>query len=106
MLNMYLTGKLTSVGSHSSPLTFLFYRESKLTRLLKDSLGGRTKTCIIATISVAKMNQEEIVSTLDYAKRAKNIRNRPEANQRMNPRVLLREYEMTIERLKADLRVS
>ncbi|KAJ8654209.1 hypothetical protein O0I10_010157 [Lichtheimia ornata] len=82
------------------------YRESKLTRLLKDSLGGRTKTCIIATISVAKMNQEEIISTLDYAKRAKNIRNRPEANQRMNPRVLLREYEMTIERLKADLRAS
>ena len=92
------------VGSLES-LTF-FLRESKLTRLLKDSLGGRTKTCIIATISVAKMNQEEIISTLDYAKRAKNIRNRPEANQRMNPRVLLREYEMTIERLKADLRVS
>ncbi|KAI9315467.1 kinesin motor domain-containing protein [Dichotomocladium elegans] len=81
------------------------YRESKLTRLLKDSLGGRTKTCIIATISVARINQEEIISTLDYAKRAKNIRNRPEANQRMNPRVLLREYEVTIERLKADLQV-
>ncbi|ORZ00902.1 kinesin related protein 2, partial [Syncephalastrum racemosum] len=46
------------------------YRESKLTRLLKDSLGGRTKTCIIATVSIAKMNQEEIVSTLDYASRA------------------------------------
>ncbi|KAI8142265.1 kinesin motor domain-containing protein, partial [Fennellomyces sp. T-0311] len=82
------------------------YRESKLTRLLKDSLGGRTKTCLIATTSVAKMNQEEIISTLDYAKRAKNIRNRPEANQRMYPKVLLREYEQTIERLKADLQVS
>ncbi|KAI9497617.1 P-loop containing nucleoside triphosphate hydrolase protein [Zychaea mexicana] len=82
------------------------YRESKLTRLLKDSLGGRTKTCLIATISVCKMNQEEIISTLDYAKRAKNIRNRPEANQRMYPKVLLREYEQTIERLKADLQAS
>ncbi|KAI7859458.1 P-loop containing nucleoside triphosphate hydrolase protein, partial [Circinella umbellata] len=81
------------------------YRESKLTRLLKDSLGGRTKTCLLATVSVAKMNQEEIISTLDYAKRAKNIRNRPEANQRMYPKVLLREYEQTIERLKADLQV-
>lgn len=52
------------------------------------------------------MNQEEILSTLDYASRAKNIRNRPEANQRMNPRVLLREYETTIERLKADLQAT
>lgn len=52
------------------------------------------------------MNQEEILSTLDYASRAKNIRNRPEANQRMNPRVLLREYESTIERLKADLQAT
>ncbi|KAI8341360.1 kinesin motor domain-containing protein [Chlamydoabsidia padenii] len=79
------------------------YRESKLTRLLKDSLGGRTKTCIVATVSVAKLSQEEIISTLDYASRAKNIRNRPEANQRLNPKILLREYESTIERLKADL---
>ena len=84
---------------------YFFNRESKLTRLLKDSLGGRTKTCLLATVSVVKMNQEEIISTLDYAKRPKNIRNRPEANQRMYPKVLLREYEQTIERLKADLQV-
>lgn len=84
----------------------LFCRESKLTRLLKDSLGGRTKTCIIATVSMAKMNQEEIVSTLDYPSRAKNICNRPEANQRMNPRVLFREYETLIERLKQDLQAT
>ncbi|KAI8097253.1 P-loop containing nucleoside triphosphate hydrolase protein [Halteromyces radiatus] len=82
------------------------YRESKLTRLLKDSLGGRTKTCIVATVSIAKLSQEEIVSTLDYASRAKNIRNTPEANQRLNPKILLREYESTIERLKADLTAS
>ena len=53
-------------------------RESKLTRLLQDSLGGRTKTCIIATIAPSKSNLEETLSTLDYAYRAKNIRNRPE----------------------------
>src|SRR5579863_1482937 len=59
------------------------FRESKLTRLLQDSLGGRTKTCIIATISPARSNMEETLSTLDYAIRAKSIRNRPEINQRM-----------------------
>ncbi|KAI9015182.1 P-loop containing nucleoside triphosphate hydrolase protein [Gaertneriomyces semiglobifer] len=79
------------------------YRESKLTRLLQDSLGGRTKTCIIAAVSPAKCNIEETMSTLDYAHRAKNIRNKPEINQRMTKRALLRDYEETIQRLKADL---
>ena len=54
------------------------YRDSKLTRLLRDSLGGRTKTCVIATIAPTVQCQEETLSTLDYAHRAKNIRNRPE----------------------------
>ncbi|KAI9510898.1 kinesin-domain-containing protein [Russula earlei] len=79
------------------------YRESKLTRLLQDSLGGRTKTCIIATISPARSNMEETLSTLDYAIRAKSIRNRPEINQRMTRNSLLKEYVAEIERLKADL---
>ncbi|KAI0062278.1 kinesin-domain-containing protein [Artomyces pyxidatus] len=79
------------------------YRESKLTRLLQDSLGGRTKTCIIATISPARSNMEETLSTLDYAIRAKSIRNRPEVNQRMTRNSLLKEYIAEIERLKADV---
>ncbi|KIO18808.1 hypothetical protein M407DRAFT_31522 [Tulasnella calospora MUT 4182] len=79
------------------------YRESKLTRLLQDSLGGRTKTCIIATVSPAKCNIEETLSTLDYALRAKSIRNKPEINQRMTRNGLLKEYVGEIEKLKADL---
>ncbi|PCH38070.1 kinesin-domain-containing protein, partial [Wolfiporia cocos MD-104 SS10] len=79
------------------------YRESKLTRLLQDSLGGHTKTCIIATVSPARSNMEETLSTLDYAIRAKSIRNRPEVNQRMSRNSLLKDYVAEIERLKADL---
>ncbi|KZT09433.1 kinesin-domain-containing protein [Laetiporus sulphureus 93-53] len=79
------------------------YRESKLTRLLQDSLGGRTKTCIIATISPARSNMEETLSTLDYAMRAKSIQNRPEINQRLTRNSLLKEYVAVIDRLKADL---
>ncbi|RDB21393.1 Kinesin-like protein bimC [Hypsizygus marmoreus] len=79
------------------------YRESKLTRLLQDSLGGRTKTCIIATVSPARSNMEETLSTLDYAIRAKSIRNRPELNQRTTRNSLLKDYVAEIERLKADL---
>lgn len=79
------------------------FRESKLTRLLQDSLGGRTKTCLIATISPARSNMEETLSTLDYALRAKSIRNKPEVNQRMSRNALLKEYVGEIERLKADV---
>lgn len=79
------------------------YRESKLTRLLQDSLGGRTKTCIIATVSPAKSNLEETISTLDYAFRAKNIRNKPQLNQLISKKTLFREFTHEIERLKSEL---
>ncbi|GAM89366.1 hypothetical protein ANO11243_074030 [Dothideomycetidae sp. 11243] len=79
------------------------YRESKLTRLLQDSLGGRTKTCIVATLSPAKSNLEETISTLDYAFRAKNIRNKPQANQMVAKKTLLREFTAEIEKLKMEL---
>jgi kinesin family member 11 len=79
------------------------YRESKLTRLLQDSLGGRTKTCIIATVSPAKSNLEETISTLDYAFRAKNIRNKPQINSTISKKTLLREYTAQIEKLKGEL---
>nr|XP_034173389.1 kinesin-like protein Klp61F [Osmia lignaria]XP_034173390.1 kinesin-like protein Klp61F [Osmia lignaria] len=79
------------------------YRESKLTRLLQESLGGRTKTSIIATVSPASINLEESLSTLDYAHRAKNITNRPEVNQKFSTKALLQEYIAEIEKLKKDL---
>lgn len=79
------------------------YRESKLTRLLQDSLGGRTKTCIIATVSPAKSNLEETISTLDYAFRAKNIRNKPQVNSMISKQRLLKEFTTEIEKLKSEL---
>lgn len=79
------------------------FRESRLTRLLQDSLGGRTKTCIIATVSDDRTNLEETLSTLDYALRAKSIKNRPELNQRMTRGALIKEYVTEIDRLRTDL---
>ena len=55
-------------------------RDSKLTRLLRDSLGGKTKTCVIATVSPSIHCLEETLNTLDYAHRAKNIKNKPEVS--------------------------
>ena len=75
------------------------YRDSKLTRLLQDSLGGNTKTVMIAAISPADYNFEETVTTLRYASRAKNIKNKPRVNQ--DPKdALLKQYEEEIKKLK------
>lgn len=82
------------------------YRESKLTRLLQESLGGRTKTSIIATVSPGHKDLEETLSTLDYAHRAKNIQNKPEINQRLTKKVVLKEYSEEIDRLKRDLNAA
>lgn len=79
------------------------YRESKLTRLLQESLGGRTKTSIIATVSPGHKDLEETLSTLEYAHRAKNIQNKPEINQKLTKKTVLKEYTEEIDRLKRDL---
>ncbi len=79
--------------------THIPYRDSKLTRLLQDSLGGNTKTCMIANISPADYNYDETLSTLRYADRAKNIKNKPKINE--DPKdALLREYAEEIRKLK------
>ncbi|XP_063701606.1 osmotic avoidance abnormal protein 3 [Culicoides brevitarsis] len=76
------------------------YRDSKLTRLLQDSLGGNTKTLMIACISPAAYNYDETLSTLRYASRAKNISNKPRVNE--DPKdALMREYQEEINRLKS-----
>jgi len=75
------------------------YRDSKLTRLLQDSLGGNTKTVMIAAVSPADYNYEETLSTLRYAARAKAIKNKPKINE--DPKdALLKEYEEEIKKLK------
>ncbi|XP_064477391.1 kinesin-like protein KIF3B [Ornithodoros turicata] len=78
------------------------YRDSKLTRLLQDSLGGNSKTVMVANIGPASYNYEETLTTLRYASRAKNIKNKPHVNE--DPKdALLREFQQEISRLKEQL---
>ena len=78
------------------------YRDSQLTRLLQDSLGGNAKTIMVANIGPADYNYEETLITLRYANRAKNIQNRPHINE--DPKdALLREFQEEILRLKSVL---
>lgn len=72
---------------------------------LKDSLGGNTKTLMIACLSPADDNYDETLSTLRYANRAKNIKNKPKINE--DPKdAMLREYQEEIEKLKLLLKTS
>ena len=95
---------LTALGNVISALVesktgFIPYRDSKLTRLLQDSLGGNTKTVMIAACSPANYNYDETLSTLRYAKRAKSIKNKPRVNE--DPKdALLKQYEDEIRQLK------
>ncbi|XP_048586357.1 kinesin-like protein KIF16B isoform X2 [Nematostella vectensis] len=90
----------TGHGSHGSHHKFIPYRDSVLTWLLKDSLGGNSKTIMIATISPADVNYAETMSTLRYANRAKNIMNKPTINEDPNVK-LIRDLRSQIEKLKA-----
>ncbi|XP_068170757.1 kinesin-like protein KIF17 [Antennarius striatus] len=96
---------LSALGNVISALVdgrskYIPYRDSKLTRLLQDSLGGNTRTLMIACLSPADNNYEETLSTLRYANRAKCIQNKPRINE--DPKdALLREYQEEIKTLRA-----
>lgn len=66
---------ISSLTSRSA--THIPYRNSKLTRLLQDSLGGNSKTVMIANIGPADYNRDETIETLRFAARAKLIKNKP-----------------------------
>ena len=72
---------ISALGDDSGPKNHIPYRDSKLTRLLQDSLGGNSHTLMIACVSPADTNVEETVSTLRYADRARKIKNKPVVNQ-------------------------
>merc|ERR1719393_74628 len=78
------------------------YRDSKLTRLLQDSLGGNTKTVMVANCGPADYTFDETLSTLRYAYRAKSIKNKPRINE--DPKdAMIREFQEEIARLKQQL---
>lgn len=98
---------LSTLGNVISSLvdgksTHIPYRNSKLTRLLQDSLGGNSKTVMVANMGPADYNYDETISTLRYANRAKNIKNKAKINE--DPKdALLRQFQKEIEDLRKQL---
>ena len=101
-INLSLTALGSVIDALSTNRKYIPYKDSKLTRLLADSLGGNTKTVMFANISPASYNYDETLGTLRYASRAKLIKNAPKVNE--DPKdALLRQYEEEIKALKAQL---
>lgn len=85
---------------------FIPYRDSKLTRLLQDSLGGKTKTWIIATISPDAASITETIGTLRYGSRARFIKNTPVQNTQNINNDVIKSYEQRIALLKNEIKAQ
>lgn len=102
-------GKVINSLSEGKESKHVPYRESKLTRLLQGSIGGKTKTALIAAISPAKINAHETTSTLNYASKAKNIKNIPQStndSEMVLKKVLVNDLSSQIARVTRDLLAS
>ena len=94
---------INALGEKKSS-AFVPYRDSKLTRMLKDSLGGNCRTVMIANISAASSTFEETVNTLKYANRAKNIKTKVTRNV-LNVNYHISQYEHLITGLREEVSV-
>ncbi|KAJ1722195.1 hypothetical protein LPJ53_003369 [Coemansia erecta] len=101
---------ISALGSSSSPNgaqskrpVHVPYRDSKLTRLLQDSLGGNSQTLMLACISPSDRNSPESLNTIRYANRARNIRNKVAVNFDKNSSVELSMLKTEVARLRGEL---
>lgn len=94
---------INALGEKGNKGNFVPYRDSKLTRLLKDSLGGNCRTVMIANISSAESSFEETLNTLKYANRAKNIKTNVQRNE-LNVDHHISEYVSLIANLRNEIK--
>ncbi|KAL4460357.1 hypothetical protein ABPG74_000108 [Tetrahymena malaccensis] len=95
---------ISALTDKKGPRPHIPYRDSKITRILEDSLGGNCKTTMLAMISPSTDAFNHSLSTLKFANRAKNIKNCPVVNQADDDtKALLLQYESELKKLKAQL---
>ena len=88
------------ISSLTNPNTsHISYRDSKLTRLLKESLGGNAKTSLIVTVSPSTYNQDETMSSLLFASRAMKVQNRPVINRSVDYQALCLKLQDDLDKL-------
>ncbi|RNF16137.1 putative MCAK-like kinesin [Trypanosoma conorhini] len=91
--------KLTATGKEREQFTHIPYRDSKLTRLLQESIGGNAFTTLLCTVSPETRDAAESLSTLQFAKRAKRIRNRPVVNHLDTKEELKSKLQLALRRI-------
>ncbi|XP_069834498.1 centromere-associated protein E isoform X2 [Dendropsophus ebraccatus] len=99
--SLFILGQVIKKLSDGQVGGFINYRDSKLTRILQNSLGGNTKTVIICTITPVSF--DETLSTLQFASTAKHVRNTPHVNEVLDDQALLKRYRKEILDLKKQL---
>jgi hypothetical protein len=101
--SLSMLGYVISALTEAKDRQHVPYRNSKLTRMLEDSLGGNCKTTMMAMISPAFEAMLETISTLKFANRAKNIKNEARVNEDLDQKSLLRKYERELKKLRQEL---
>jgi kinesin family protein 3/17 len=86
-------GMVIGALTESKTQAHIPYRNSVLTRLLSDSLGGNCKTTMLTMISPSPDAYQESLSSLNFAYRAKKIKNKPAVNEDIDQKALIRKYE-------------
>lgn len=94
-------GMVIAALTERQPQAHIPYRNSVLTRLLSDSLGGNCKTTMLTMISPAPEAFQESLSSLKFAERAKKIRNKPLINEDLDQKALIRKYEHELNKLRS-----
>eukprot|EP01032_Pedospumella_encystans_P011986 gene11986-13900_t len=100
-------GEFSKKQSKGAKPQFIPYRDSKLTRILKQSLGGNTLTSMLCAVTPAPMHREETVSTLKFGQLCKSIKNSVKSNEAgVDDKTLMKQYRSTIADLKAKLEAA
>lgn len=102
--SLLVLGRVITALSENRP--HVPYRESKLTRLMADAIGGKNKTAMIACITQAASSYDETQATLEYAAAARKIKNKPEVNAKITKKAVIKEYLHEIERLKMQVNAA
>lgn len=93
---------ISALTEESKKVHHIPYRDSKLTRILQDSLGGNSRTTMIACVSPAESNYEETLNAIKYASRARNIKNKPVVNRDPNS-LLIESLRTQISNLQGEI---
>jgi centromeric protein E len=101
--SLFILANVVNKLAEGKKNTYIPYRDSKLTRILRNALGGNSLSTMICTISPAAMNYHLTLSTLRFATRAKTVQNRPRINEVIEESMMANALRAELIKLKEEL---